>query len=186
MKDQFQLPKAKLRFVPWNPFPERTLVMRKIARTFALLFAALVVGTAARADTLTYNFIASNTPEGIVSTSLPASPTPLSFTTGSFQITVPLIVDGDPLTIPVDFYTAASGGGAGGQGVRVEGPTLFTGLTSSPTFLTGTFAFGDFNLTISPQPSAVPEPSSLFLFGSGALLSGLLIRKFRIFAMDSD
>jgi hypothetical protein len=110
----------------------------------------------------------------------------LSFTTNSFQIIVPLIVDGDPLTIPVDFYTAASGGGAGGQGVRVEGPVLFTGLTSSPTFLTGTFAFGDFNLTISPQPSAVPEPSSLFLFGSGALLCGLLIRKLRVFAMDSD
>jgi hypothetical protein len=160
--------------------------MRNKVRTLALLCAALVIPIAAHADTLTYNFITSNTPEGIVSTSLPASPTPLSFTANSFQIIVPLIVDGDPLTIPVDFYNAAGGGGASGQGVRVEGPVLFSGLTSSPTFLTGTFAFGDFNLTISPQPSPVPEPPSLLLFGSGVILCSFLIRKLRLFVPASD
>ena len=150
--------------------------MRHAVRVLVLLVAALVI-PAARADTLTYDFITSNTPEGIISTSLLASPTPTSFTADSFRITVPLIVDGDPLTIPVDFYTAAGGGGAGGQGVHVEGPVLFTGLTSNPTFLTGTFAFEDFTLTITPQVSAVPEPRTLLLFGSGALLCCFFIKR---------
>jgi hypothetical protein len=160
--------------------------MRSVLRALALSFVALLISIPSHADTLTYNFITSNTPDGIVSTSLPASPTPLSFTADSFQIIVPLIVDGDPLTIPVNFFTAAGGGGASGQGTRVTGPTLFTGLPADPTFLTGTFAFGDFTLSITPQPSAVPEPSTLFLFGSGLIAGGLFIKKRILLLAKSD
>jgi hypothetical protein len=157
--------------------------MRAVVHALALSLATFFVSIPGHADTLTYNFITTNTPAGIVSTSLPASPTPLSFTADSFQIIVPLIVDGDPLTIPVDFYTAAGGGGAAGQGVRETGPALFTGTTADPMFLTGTFSFGEFALTITPQVSAVPEPSSLLLFGSGLIVGGLLIKR-RIHLLD--
>jgi len=155
--------------------------MLRLVRAVVLLSAALFIGVRANADPLTYSFITSNTPFGIISTSLPAMPTPSSFTATSFEITAPLIVDGDPMTLPVDFFTLAAGGGAGGGGTHVDGPVLFTGPTSSPTFLTGTFAFGDFTLTISPATSPIPEPPTLFLLGAGAVASGLILRRFRFF-----
>ena len=143
--------------------------MRYAVRIAAVFLATLVVSIAAQADTLTYDFVTSNTPYGIISTSLPASPIPSSFTANSFEITAPLIVDGDPMTMPVDFYTAAAGGGAGGAGVHVTGPVLFTGPTSSPMFLTGTYDFEGFTLTVTQELSSVPEPTSLLLFGTGVL-----------------
>jgi hypothetical protein len=139
--------------------------------------ALLLCAVSSKADTLTYNFVTSSTPEGVITTSLPASPVPTSFTATSFEYTVPLIVDGEAMTIPVDFFTAAAGGGAAGQGTRVEGPVLFMGSTSAPTFLTGTFAFGDFTLTVTPQTAPVPEPSTLLLLGLGAVTGGGLIRR---------
>lgn len=148
----------------------------RLVRIVVLLFAALSLPIAAHADTL-YDFVTSNTPYGIITTSLPASPTPLSFTADSFNLTVPLIVDGDPMTIPVDFYTALGGGGASGQGIHIAGPVLFTGSTSDPTFLTGTFNFGDFTLTIQPETPPIPEPSTLLLFATGAFACCWLLRK---------
>jgi hypothetical protein len=51
------------------------------------------------------------------------------------------------------------------------------GSTSAPTFLTGTFTFGDFTLTVTPQAAPVPEPSTLLLLGLGAVTGGGLIRR---------
>lgn len=157
------------------------------------LFAKSVLGTVlltpaaigGHADTLLYDFVTSNTPYGIISTTLPASPTPVSFTSTSFNIgSVPIVVDGDVTDVVVSFYTVADGGGASGffdgDLYRFAGPQLFSGATKAPTFLTGVFSFGDFSLTITPEASAtpgvIPEPSTLALFGIGLLVGGGLLR----------
>jgi hypothetical protein len=46
---------------------------------------------------------------------------------------------------------------------------LYTGTTTDPTFLTGTFNVGSDTLTITPQTGLVPEPSTLILLATGTL-----------------
>jgi len=152
--------------------------MRLLVRSALLLALAVTAATVVRADSLTYSFITNNTPFGVISTQLPGSPTPSVVTSTYFEVPVSLVVDGDPLTIPVDFYTLAAGGGAGGGGMRFNGPQLFSGSTATPTFVTGTIPVGDFAVTITPLASVVSEPSSLLLFGTGAAgLAGVWRRK---------
>jgi hypothetical protein len=162
---------------------------RLLAKSLLGTILFIPAATGGYADTLLYNFVTSNTPYGIISTTLPASPAPISFTLNSFDIgIVPIALDGDVTNVLVRFYTAAEGGGASGffdgDLYRYDGPPLFSGSTNAPTFLTGVFPFGDFSLTITPGITdeaegrdAIPEPSTLILFGIGMLVGGGLLRR---------
>jgi len=163
-------------------------MMRLLAKTVFGAFLFIPAATAGYAGTLPYDFVTSNTPYGIISTTLPGSPTPVSFTSTSFNIgSVPIVVDGEVTDVVVSFYSTAVGGGASGlfdgELYRYDGPQLFSGPTDAPTFLTGEFSFGDFSLRITPQDAAssgavgsIPEPSTLALFGIGLLLGGGLLK----------
>lgn len=143
--------------------------MRNLARIVSVSLAIPVMCAMAHAATMS-DFSATGTPYGDISLTLPTSPTPTSFTADSFSLTsVPLIVDGDSATEDITFYTSSAGGGGGGGGARVTGDQLFSGPTSSPTFLSGNFTVGDFSVMISPASTPVPEPASLLLLGTGIL-----------------
>lgn len=161
-------------------------MMRFLAKTVFGAFLFIPAAISTYAGTLPYDFVTSNTPYGIISTTLPGSPTPVSFTSTSFNIgSVPIVVDGEVTDVVVSFYSTAVGGGASGlfdgESYRYDGPQLFSGSTDAPTFLTGEFSFGDFSLRITPQDAAgssgsIPEPSTLALFGIGLLVGGGLLR----------
>jgi hypothetical protein len=157
--------------------------MRYFVRTTAIALGILLSGSlTAAADPVFYSFVTSNTPYGVITTALPSSPTPVSSTADSFRVDATLVIDGDPTTLPVDFFAAAAGGGAEADGMHFGGPVLFSGPTANPTFLTGTFNLGDFTVTVSPSPSAaalsLPEPATLVLFGTGALICCWFAKRF--------
>lgn len=94
-----------------------------------------------------------------------------------------------PYTSDISFYFASALGGLSiddpfvdptGDPVNLlaaDGPQLFTGTATNPTFSLGTFALtenggrGTYSLTIAAAPPAVPEPATwaMMVLGFGAI-----------------
>ena len=142
----------------------------------ALVAGALLISSPAIAGT--YQFTLSGNATAVFS--LNSSPTPSSNGPDDFTITgVNGTFNGAPTTFDLLFYDTAESGGFDISGLlSLSGDQLFTGSTSSPSFILGTFplsTYGStdkaFSLTISSSDGAVPEPASwtMMLLGLAAL-----------------
>lgn len=159
-----------------------------------------IFGDAGSADyTFTFDLDTSRSPSFQVPNSVTRfSPTPITFTRpGSTEpITTANVFNG----AGPSFFTAFNQGGisllrlpeGGERQVRFFGPQLFTGPTTAPEFLTGSFRLTreprnnpnvpdtrDFNytVTISAVAAAVPEPATwaMLVLGFGAI--GFALRR---------
>src|SRR5277367_6303398 len=152
---------------------------RTFLKVLSLLAITAATTIAAKADT--YDF--TLTGEGNTYTfSLPSSPTPFEYSSDGFDSAdIHIMADGTAEVGEVGFYTnpPSTLGGMFVANVSIDiialGPQLFTGPTSSPTFI-----LGDFNLTendgapytidiTDATTSPVPEPTSLALLATGTL-----------------
>jgi hypothetical protein len=138
-----------------------------------------------------------NTPFSFSSV-LPQSPTvdSVNYDDSYFElsnVTTTMTTNGSPATVPwnFQFYTSDQGGGfaaylAGALTLSpVNGVAMFTGALDSPTFAIGSYAPVTFDYTgaqftsldIQPYTTTTPEPTSLFLLGTGLFGLAPFVRK---------
>ena len=126
---------------------------------------------------------------------LPSSPSPdVAFDGSYFTIfDVPGFDDAAFGVADLDFYNQAIGGGIGIRDfyrnvdlLLTDGPQLYSGPESSPTFLLGSYALTDYfgsgdtyTLTISSLSATVPEPASWAMMIAGMGMAGAALRRRR-------
>ncbi|WP_232366617.1 PEPxxWA-CTERM sorting domain-containing protein [Alteripontixanthobacter muriae] len=150
--------------------------MRRLLLASAGLFT---VATPASAAELVFNFSAEN-PANSISFVLDDTVAPDAFIPNQFAYAaVPVTTSSGLVTGQIDFYNFGSptlagfNFASGGSFVDYVGSALFTGPTSAPQFILGSFALsgtgGTGTLTIGEVGGAVPEPTTwaMMLLGFG-------------------
>ncbi|HEY1934038.1 MAG TPA: PEP-CTERM sorting domain-containing protein [Acetobacteraceae bacterium] len=145
-----------------------------LLRVLAIVAAgAALFASAAHADIVKITFTG---PSDTTSVELASNPTPDAVAAGlNFTMfSLPTIHDGTALLSDWAFYTASDGGGAFeyANNVYAGGPAIFTGTTSDPTFVLGTYT-GLINYGTGPYDtisvSDVPEPASIAVIGAALI-----------------
>jgi len=153
----------------------------KIAAVAATLFTA----AQAQAATLLYSLTGDYT----ASFQLPSNPAPGIDDVRGFQLYNVVGTYPSGSVAQVTFYSSLLNGGlaifpegSNGNNLISARPVLFTGTTSDPTLLTGTFTLtqflgpGRYTLTVT-DISAVPEPASWAMMIAGFGMAGAALRR---------
>jgi hypothetical protein len=160
----------------------------------ALVLGLAVVAKSAHADTINTDYfkVTDGATSNVFTFTLPESPTPTGVGSNDFWITnVPVWINGTTLVDESVYFIKLA---TGGLGIQIpggfffdEGPQLFTGSLSNPTFLPGTYTVYDDSAPQNPshngtvEISPVPEPNTLALIGTGVLgVAGAIRRRFTV------
>lgn len=154
-------------------------LLKKVLLTGALV-ASAGFSSAASAAQLLFTYTPTTDTSGAFSFKIDSSPTVIAFDSGSFLAPITDATGRLEGQTSEFFFTSAMGGLFN----NLYGAQIFTGSTSAPTFITGTFnsTFDSPNntdragiVTISAVTPAVPEPGTwlMMLVGFGAVGAAL-------------
>jgi hypothetical protein len=172
-----------------NFYKEVCAAMRSLAKVLCLTAVAATT-LAAKADTLDYTLTTGPLHDQTFTWSLSSNPIPYDPTIFGFDVlNIPVTHDGALRNTSLIFLTGQAHGGFTFTNDDISfiisnGPQLFAATTGSPTLLAGQFFLEElgpgFSATldvVDADAPAVPEPSSLALFGTGAMMGLAALRR---------